>query len=266
MDRIQELRQFQVDAFARNVFEGNPAAVVPLDEWLPDAVMQAIAAENNLSETAFFVPVGSVYGLRWFTPLKEVDLCGHATLATAHVLYEHLGASLPSITFRTLSGELRVRKSVGVYSMDFPLRRPTDVQVPTALVSGIGCSPFRVLAADDYIAVLADEEAVRLVVPDHLALMQLDLRGVIVTAPGNHTDFVSRFFAPKFGVPEDPVTGSAHCALVPYWAERLGKGDLNARQVSRRGGNLSCKLLADRVELTGSAVTFMKGTIRIPVP
>lgn len=260
----RDIRQFQVDAFARNVFEGNPAAVVPLDQWLPDAAMQAIAGENNLSETAFFVRVGAAYDLRWFTPTREVDLCGHATLASAHVLFEHLGVTQRSVTFRTRSGNLHVRRAAGVYTMDFPVRSPVSAQVPEALINGIGCSPIQVLVADDYIAVLADEAAVLAVEPDHAALMKLELRGVIVTAPGIHADFVSRFFAPKFGVPEDPVTGSAHCALAPYWAKRLGRDELTARQVSKRGGDLTCKLSGDRVELTGSAITFMEGVLRIP--
>lgn len=264
MNRIQELRQFQVDAFARNVFEGNPAAVVPLERWLPDAVMQAIGAENNLSETAFFVPAGERFDLRWFTPAREVDLCGHATLASAHVLFEHLGVTQPSVTFRTRSGDLHVRGCAGVYTMDLPRQNPVEVLAPAALVKGIGCTPIEVLAADDYIAVLTDESAVRAVEPGHMTLMQLDRRGVIVTAPGVHADFVSRFFAPKYGVPEDPVTGSAHCALAPYWSQRLGKNELTARQVSKRGGDLTCTLSGDRVELTGRAITFMEGVLRIP--
>lgn len=255
------LQQYQVDAFAERAFEGNPAAVVPLDVWLPDALMQAIALENNLSETAFFVPEGDGYRLRWFTPGTEVDLCGHATLATAHVLYAHLGHSAPAITFHTRSGALHVSRSGAGYVMDFPAGRPRVVQAPGALIEGIGCVPLETWADGKYMAVLKDEAAVRAVTPDAAALMRLDLNGVIVTAPGEETDFVSRYFAPRVGVLEDPVTGSAHCMLAPWWANRLGRNELQARQVSARGGNVGCVVRGDRVELTGNAVTFMEATI-----
>lgn len=256
-----KLKQFQVDAFASRAFEGNPAAVCPLDAWLDDAVMQAIAAENNLSETAFFVPENTGFALRWFTPVREVDLCGHATLATAHVLYAHLGYTAPAVSFATRSGELVVSKKGERLQMDFPARRPVRCAPPEALLRGLGAEPVEVWAADDYVAVFASEAAIRAIAPDYAALGELDLRGVCVTAPGADADFVSRFFAPRFGIPEDPVTGSAHCTLAPYWAERLGKPTLSAHQVSTRGGRLTCELAGERVLLSGRAVTFMEAEI-----
>lgn len=256
-----KIKQYQVDAFATRAFEGNPAAVCPLESWLDDTQLQAIAEENNLSETAFFVPSGKGFKLRWFTPVKEVDLCGHATLATAHVIFELLGYAEPVITFETRSGELFVEKHGNRLQMDFPACPPTRCEVSDTLVKGLGVRPIDVLAADDYVAVFDSEATVRAIAPDYTVLGQLDLRGVIVTAPGIDVDFVSRFFAPKFGIPEDPVTGSAHCELAPYWAAKLGKKTLSARQVSKRGGNLACELRANRVVLSGSAVTFMEAEI-----
>lgn len=256
-----KLKQYQVDAFASRVFEGNPAAVCPLDAWLDDALLQAIAEENNLPETAFFVPSGNGFGLRWFTPTTEVDLCGHATLAAAQVIFEVLGRDAPEILFETRSGELRVVKQGGSLRMDFPARPPDACSPPDALVKGLGVRPDAVLAADDYLAVFDSEATVRAIAPDYALLSQLDLRGVIVTAPGEDVDFVSRFFAPRFGIPEDPVTGSAHCELAPYWASRLGRTALSARQVSRRGGALRCELAGDRVLLYGTAVIFMRAEI-----
>jgi PhzF family phenazine biosynthesis protein len=259
------LRQYQVDAFTRTPFAGNPAAVCPLASWLDDALLQAIAEENNLSETAFFVPSAKGFRLRWFTPLSEVDLCGHATLASAHVLFDVLGYAQPAITFETRSGELHVRKKNGLLEMDFPAQPPLACTAPEALSLGLGAVPLAVLAAQDYLAVFADEASIRAIVPDHAQLARLDRRGVIVSAPGRDVDFVSRFFAPKVGVPEDPVTGSAHCALTPYWAERLGKSALVARQVSRRGGDLLCELRGERVLISGAAVTVMVATMTVPV-
>jgi PhzF family phenazine biosynthesis protein len=256
-----KLRQYQVDAFATRVFEGNPAAVCPLERWLDDALLQAIAAENNLSETAFFVPTKEGFGLRWFTPLTEVDLCGHASLAAAHVLFESLGYAGRSIRFETRSGELIVKKTGGRLEMDFPACRPRPCAAPETLVKGLGQRPLEVLAADDYLAVYDSEAVVRAITPDFALLAQLDLRGVVITAPGTDADFVSRFFAPSYGIAEDPVTGSAHCELAPYWAARLGKSILTARQVSRRGGSLTCEMRAGRVLLAGSAVTFMEAEI-----
>lgn len=258
---------FQIDAFAERVFQGNPAAVCPLDAWLPEALMQAIAAENNLSETAFCVPEGDGYGLRWFTPLKEIDLCGHATLATAHVLFEHLGFAGAEIVFSTRSGALRVTRAGDRLAMDFPAKAVEPCAAPGALIEGLGRAPLEVYGGRDYLAVFADAAEVRALRPDPRRLAELDRHGVIVTAPGGaedgDVDFVSRFFVPKFGVDEDPVTGSAHCSLTPFWAARLGKATLEARQVSRRGGRLQCTLAGERVILRGRAVTYMAATIEV---
>ncbi len=258
-----KLKQYQVDAFASRVFEGNPAGVVPLTAWLPDSVLQAIAEENNLAETAFFVPEGEGFHLRWFTPVVEMDLCGHATLATAHVLFEHLGYTKSPITFETRSGKLIVGRSGALLVMDFPSRPPSPRKPPTGLLEGLGRSSGEVLASDDYLVVYENEAAIRALSPDHAKLSTLDLRGVIVTAPGSDADFVSRFFAPRMGIPEDPATGSAHCELTPYWAARLGKTKLVGRQLSKRGAELLCELKGDRVMLSGRAVTFMEAEITI---
>ncbi|MEN8175316.1 MAG: PhzF family phenazine biosynthesis protein [Pseudomonadota bacterium] len=258
-----EIRLFQVDAFASHVFEGNPAAVCPLETWPDDAILQSIATETNLSDTAFYVPTEEGFDLRWFTPVAEVDLCGHATLATAHVLFEHLGYSGPAIRFDTRSGILTVENAEGMLRMDFPAEPPVPCPAPEALVSGLGQSPVEVLAASDYVAVFDTEEKIRALAPDLDRLRTLDRRGVVVTAPGDEVDFVSRFFAPKYGIPEDPVTGSAHCELAPYWQQQLGRDRLQARQVSRRGGDVQCELRNDRVILGGRAVTFMEGKIRL---
>ena len=259
-----KLKQFQVDAFARKIFEGNPAAVCPLQAWLPDATMQAIAAENNLSETAFFVPNASGFELRWFTPVAEVDLCGHATLGSAHVLFEELGYDGSEIRFATRSGELRVKRSSGgLLAMDFPVIGLKPCATPRDLIDGLGAAPSETYAADDYVAVFDDAQTIRDLAPDFATLSKLDLRGVIATAPGEEVDFVSRCFAPKYGIPEDPVTGSAHCELAPYWAQRLGKQVLRARQVSKRGGELLCELTGDRVIISGTAVTFLEAELRL---
>ncbi|MHB8845426.1 MAG: PhzF family phenazine biosynthesis protein [Nitrospirota bacterium] len=260
-----KIKQYQVDAFARRVFEGNPAAVCPLDAWLKEETLQAIAGENNLSETAFFVPRGAGFHLRWFTPVAEVDLCGHATLASAHVLFEILGYRKKVIEFETRSGKLIVERKVdGLLAMDFPARPPKPCPAPEALVEGLGRRPVEVLAADDYIAVFDNEADIRALSPDLAKLRQLDLRGVCVTAPGLNVDFVNRFFAPKLGIPEDPVTGSAHCELAPYWSSRLKRKTLRAFQASRRGGEVLCTINDNgRVILQGSAVTFMEAEIDI---
>lgn len=256
-----KLKQYQVDAFATRAFEGNPAAVCPLDSWLDDNVLQAIAEENNLSETAFFVPSERGYQLRWFTPVKEVDLCGHATLAAAHVLFDRLDYAQPVITFETRSGDLFVKRNGQQLEMDFPASTLMPCAVPGILVEALGQHPVEVLAAEDYVAVFDSEATIRAITPNLALLGQLDLRGVIVTAPGATVDFVSRMFAPKYGIPEDPVTGSAHCELAPYWAAKFGKTRLEARQVSRRGGSLTCEVNANRVTLSGRAVTFMEAEI-----
>lgn len=257
------IRQYQVDAFTTRLFEGNPAAVCPLDAWLEDELLQNIAAENNLSETAFFVKKESTFHLRWFTPVAEVNLCGHATLAAAHVIFEHLAYSGPAISFATRSGVLTVQRQGALLVMDFPSTPPRICLAPDELIAGLGRQPIEVLAADDYFAVFEHEDIVRSIQPDFANLAKLDLRGVIITSHGHQADFVSRFFAPKFGIPEDPVTGSAHCALTPYWSAKLGKQILNGRQISKRGGNIQCELKDDRVELKGHAVTFMEADILI---
>lgn len=256
-----KIKQYQVDAFATRAFEGNPAAVCPLDSWLDDIQLQAIAEENNLSETAFFVPSEKGFHLRWFTPVKEIDLCGHATLAAAHILFDSLGYAKPAITFETRSGDLFVTRKGQLLEMDFPACLPTPCLLPELLAEGLGQRPLAVLAADDYIAVFDNEATIRAITPNQVLLGQLDLRGVAVTAPGVEVDFVSRFFAPKYGIAEDPVTGSAHCELAPYWANKLGKRILSAKQVSRRGGNIVCEVNVDRVRLSGQAVTFMEAEI-----
>ena len=257
------LRMYQVDAFADRVFSGNPAAVVPLEAWLPDALMQAIAAENNLAETAFFAPEGNGYRLRWFTPLAEVDLCGHATLASADVLYRLLGYSAAAVTFESRSGPLVVSRQGDLYAMDFPALGLEPSTPSPILVEALGVAPVDALRSMDHVVVLEREAQVRALAPDLSKLRALDLRGVCVTAPGDEVDFVSRFFAPNLGVDEDPVTGSAHCALAPYWAPRLGKTAMVARQLSPRGGTVQCDLRGDRVTLRGRAAHYMTAEITV---
>jgi PhzF family phenazine biosynthesis protein len=253
---------FQVDAFTNRVFGGNPAGVCPLDSWLDSDVMQAIAAENNLAETAFFVAGPDRYHLRWFTPTTEVDLCGHATLASAWVLFEKLGAKSGEVSFDTRSGVLVVKKAGDLLSMDFPSRPGEPVQAPAALIAGLGCAkPAEVLRARDYLVVLESEEAVRALRPDFAELTKVQTWGIIATAPGKDADFASRFFAPAHGVPEDPVTGSSHCTLIPYWSKRLGKTRLAAHQVSARGGELACEDLGARVSIAGRAALYLEGSI-----
>ena len=257
-----ELPIFQIDAFAGRVFAGNPAAVCPLESWLPDATLQAIAAENNLSETAFFVPQGEDFGLRWFTPATEVDLCGHATLASAALILGRLAPKRTSVRFHTRGGILEVARAGDMLEMDFPalpaLRAAADANVTAAL----GAEPLELWHAErDFMAVFATEAEIRALAPDQAALRTLARPGMIVTAPGEDVDFVSRFFAPALGVPEDPVTGSAHCTLAPYWAARLGKTVLTARQVSARGGEIGCEFKGARVVLRGRATFYLEGKI-----
>ncbi len=254
---------FQVDAFSRKVFGGNPAAVCLLKKWLDDEVLQGLAAENNLSETAFLVQkTDGLFGLRWFTPAVEVDLCGHATLASAFAIFSFVNGSLSSIDFETASGLLTVSKAGDLLSMDFPARKPIPIEPPPILSEALGLEPLAVLKSRNLLAVFEDESNIGNIKPDFEKLMQIpDALAVIVTAPGENCDFVSRFFAPKVGIPEDPVTGSAHCTLIPYWAERLDKRELHARQLSKRGGELFCKHLDDRVQISGHAVLFAKGEI-----
>jgi PhzF family phenazine biosynthesis protein len=256
---------YQVDAFADRAFSGNPAAVCPLDGWLPGDVMQAIAAENNLSETAFFLPEGEGWRLRWFTPTTEVDLCGHATLAAAYVIFNVLAPERERVIFHTeRAGDLAVARDGDLLALDFPSRPPSPCVSPPALGAALGRQPTALLAARDYLAIYDDPDDVAALAPDFAALARLDRFAVIATAPGSGgADFVSRFFAPAQGVDEDPVTGSAHCTLIPYWARRLGKTRLQARQLSRRGGSLSCALDGDRVTIAGRAVLYLTGTIEI---
>lgn len=256
---------YQVDAFADRAFAGNPAAVCPLSSWPEDALLQAIAAENNLSETAFFVArEDGSYDLRWFAPIGEVDLCGHATLATGYILRHRLGVKTDTLRFTSRSGLLEVRCDDTGYVLDFPAQPVAPAPAPSLLVEGLALTPVDVVAGMDWIAVVESEEQVLGVRPDLAVLARLDRRGVCVTAPGRNHDFVSRFFAPKYGIPEDPVTGSAHCALAPYWCARLGRATLDARQLSARGGDLRCEVRGDRVLLGGGAVLFFEGMIELP--
>jgi predicted PhzF superfamily epimerase YddE/YHI9 len=256
---------YQVDAFTDRLFGGNPAAVCPLDAWLSDATMQAIAAENNLAETAFFVRDGDDYALRWFTPTVEVDLCGHATLASGHVVVKFIEPQRQSVGFRTLkAGTLVVSRQDDMLVMDFPARPPAPTQAPPGLFAALGGSPREVLRARDHLVVYESADDVAALKPDFAALAQVDCWAVITTAPGkNGVDFVSRFFAPRQGIPEDPATGSSHCTLAPYWAKRLGKTTLEARQLSRRVGALRCTLNGDRVGIAGRAVLYLEGAIEV---
>jgi len=254
---------YQADAFTSSLFGGNPAAICPLDKWLPDETMQKIASENNLAETAFFVPEGDGYKLRWFTPEFEIDLCGHATLASAHIIFTELGYTKESIHFETLkAGTLTVSRAGDKYTMDFPSRPPIVIEVPNGLVEALGGKePKAILRSRDYFLVYDNEEDITELSPDFTALSKFDTVGFIVTARGNNSDFVSRFFAPGAGIPEDPVTGSAHCNLIPYWADKLGKNELHAYQLSARKGELWCELKGERVLMSGNAVTYLKGEI-----
>lgn len=258
-------RIFQVDAFTTRRFEGNPAAVMPLDSFLSDTALQAIAAENNLAETAFLVRDGDDYRLRWFTPTIEVPLCGHATLASAAVVMERLEPRRVRVIFHTASGPLTVRRSDVGYIMDFPVRRSEPVSMPPGLVAALGVVPVEVVADSfNYLAELKSAQVVRELAPDIAAIARLDRSGVIITAPGDGPyDFVSRYFAPAKGIAEDPVTGGAHCALAPYWAKRLGKAEFRAFQASRRGGEIVCRVIGDRVELAGSCIFYLEGEVEI---
>lgn len=256
---------YQIDAFTSAAFSGNPAGVCLLDEWLGDETLQAIAEENNLSETAFIVKNGDSYDLRWFTPKIEIDLCGHATLASAFVVFNYIDPSRISVSFNSKSGILSVNKGEKeLLVMDFPSRKPMPCNRPEVLVLGLGSEPKEILRSTrDYLAIFDSEITVRNLEPNQAEISKLDCLGVIVSAPGVETDFVSRFFAPEAGVPEDPVTGSAHSTLVPYWAKRLNKNQLHAFQVSKRGGELFCEDRGDRVQIAGNAVAYLEGTITI---
>ncbi|MEZ5351765.1 MAG: PhzF family phenazine biosynthesis protein [Bryobacteraceae bacterium] len=261
-----ELPIFQLDAFASRQFGGNPASVCPLPEWIPARTMQAIATENNQAETAFFVPSGSGYELRWFTPAIEVKLCGHATLASAFVLFEYLNFTGDSVTFETKSGDLAVRRlEDGRLLLDFPAIPPQRCQPHERLIDGLGTQPLEVLRGDYYLAIYPRERDVHTLNPNMDALAQLDRIGVIATAPGDEdgVDFVSRFFAPAAGIPEDPATGSAHCTLTPYWSQRLGRKNMHALQVSRRVGEFWVEDRDDRTWIAGNVKPYLRGTIEI---
>ncbi|MBK6749488.1 MAG: PhzF family phenazine biosynthesis protein [Pyrinomonadaceae bacterium] len=257
---------FQVDAFTDKAFGGNPAAVVPLDAWLSDEVMLAIAAENNLAETAFFVQNGDRYEIRWFTPKVEVDLCGHATLASAYVIFECLKRESESIDFHShRSGSLGVTKEGGKMVLDFPAYPVSEIEQSDELAGAIGAIPSKVYETQGNMVMmrLESESQIRELSPDFNALLGIDYDEFIVTAPGDDCDFVSRMFAPRIGINEDPVTGAIHCSLIPYWADQLGKNEMFARQVSERGGELFCELQGDRVKIGGEAVLYLKGEIYV---
>ena len=257
---------FEVLAFTDRLFTGNPAGICVLGEWLPDEMLQKIATENNLAETAFFIDRGNSFDIRWFSPAAEIDLCGHATIGSAHVLFEHLGRSGNSLAFQSRSsGELSVDRAGGRLVLDFPSRPAAASEAPALLAESLGAQPSEVCKNRDYIAVFERQEQVAELQPNLAELAKLEgVQGVCVTAPGNNCDFVSRYFAPSVGVPEDSVTGSTHCALIPYWAKRLGKSKLHARQLSPRGGELFCEDRGDRVGIGGTAVTYVQGTMLLP--
>lgn len=255
---------YQVDAFTKKVFKGNPAAVCPLESWLETELMQRIALENNLSETAFFVKKNDVYEIRWFTPSAEIDLCGHATLASAFVIFEILQAENKIVKFHShKSGALSVEKTDNIFTLDFPSRPVLPAEIPNGLFEAIGKTPKEVFKARDYFLVYDNEREISEIKPNFSRLSEINAHGFIVTAKGETCDFVSRFFAPEVGIFEDPVTGSAHCNLIPFWAERLGKNKLFARQISARGGELFCELKGDRVKIGGNAVLYLKGEIYV---
>jgi PhzF family phenazine biosynthesis protein len=257
---------FHVDAFTANAFEGNPAAVCPLPKWLDDDLLQSVAAENNLSETAYLVPRGDQYELRWFTPRCEAKLCGHATLASGLVILQIIAPGSNSVGFQTrFSGRLTVSRDGDLMAMDLPAKIPWGCANPPAeLLDGLGIAPSSVMQIeDDYFAVYEDAKTIKCIRPDFRRLEKLHPAGVAITAPGEDSDFVSRFFAPSYGIPEDPVTGSTHCSLAPYWGERLGKTSLHARQFSQRGGELWCELKGDRVIIKGNAVLTLRGELSI---
>ena len=256
---------FQVDAFTDKVFGGNPAAVCPLEQWLPDDVMQRIAMENAVAETAFFVPLDMGYEIRWFTPEIEMDLCGHATLATAHVISKHLRPAPSSIEFHSKSGELTVTIEETTLTLNFPSRKPKPAEAPQVILDAIQKKPVEILKSRDYVLVFDDEETIRHLKPKQSILDQINLDpgGVVVTARGKEVDFVSRFFTPQSSIFEDPVTGSAHCSLIPYWSEKLGKTSMLALQLSPRVGKLFCEDLGARVLMSGEAVTYLEGYITV---
>lgn len=257
------LLYYVVNAFSAGPFSGNPAGVCPLEKWLPDEAIQRIAAENNLSETAFFVPEGGGYRLRWFTPATEVDLCGHATLAAAFVAYEFLRCAAPSLRFDTKSGPLSVARDGDSLEMDFPALGLSSAPIAPDLTEGLGAMPQVAFLSMDTVAVFDNEDAVRALRPRPEVLKRLEGRGVIATAPGRTCDYVLRFFGPKAGIPEDPATGSAQSLLAPYWAQKWGKNRLTVRQLSARGGEMACRVEGGRVFISGRAVLYLKGEISL---
>jgi PhzF family phenazine biosynthesis protein len=257
------LRIYQVDAFHHELLRGNPAAIIPLDKWLTDEKLQAIAGENNLSETAFFLPEeNGAIPLRWFTPNKEVRLCGHATLAAAHVLFQEIGLTPPIIRFSSLSGILEVERLEKGYRLNFPADEGRSAGIPPNLESALGISIKETIQGNDDLLVITNNQAqIAGMTPDFNALQEYDVRGIIVSAPGDEVDFVSRCFYPRYGINEDPVTGSAHTLMTPYWAKKIGKQVLEARQISQREGILRCTLQGNRVLLEGQAITYLRGQI-----
>ncbi|MEO1300150.1 MAG: PhzF family phenazine biosynthesis protein [Cyanobacteria bacterium J06636_16] len=260
-----KLPLFQVDTFTNKVFKGNPAAVCPLEHWLASDIMQQIAAENAVPETAFFVPLEKDFAIRWFTPEIEMDLCGHATLATAHVIANHLESSVSSVRFQSNSGELTVAIADPLLTLDLPARKPVPSNAPSVILEAIQQKPVEILKSRDYVLVFEHEDIIQNLTPDQKTLDQINLDpgGVMVTAKGAKVDFVSRFFTPQASIFEDPVTGSAHCSLIPYWSEKLGKNDMVALQLSARGGKLYCRNAGDRVLLAGEAKTYLEGFITL---
>jgi PhzF family phenazine biosynthesis protein len=252
---------FEVFAFTRRMFAGNPAAVCLLEEWLPNEQLQAIAAQNDLPETAFIIRRSGFFDLRWMTPTTEVELCGHATLAAAHVLFRHLDYTGSEIHFQAQSGELKVKRAENRLVLDFPSWPAAQIEPSKELNAALGAEPERLLHGRDYFAVFASEQEVAAIKPDLGRVADLDAQGVVLTAPGDDSDFVSRYFAPAAGIREDPVTGSTHCTLIPYWSQRLGKKELFARQISPRGGELFCEERGDRVGIGGEALTYVEGKI-----
>lgn len=259
-----KLALYQVDAFTNKIFGGNPAAVCPLDKWLPDAVMQKIAAENNVSETAFFIPKDGDYELRWFTPTTEVDLCGHATLASSYVLFEILKYHEKTLRFHTRSGVLSVEKTAEGFKMNLPADKPQETEVTPLLTRAVGVKPIQAIKGKNILmAVISSESELRSLIPEIYTVMQVHRHGLIITAKGDQVDFVSRSFFPNMGINEDPVTGASHTLLTPYWSTKLGKTSMKAQQLSKRCGDLQCTLVGDRVEISGQAVLYLSGEIEI---
>ncbi|HEY4936702.1 MAG TPA: PhzF family phenazine biosynthesis protein [Puia sp.] len=259
-----KLKVYIANAFSEKKFGGNPAAVVPLNEWLSDMLMQQIAAQNNLAETAYIVPQGNDYAIRWFTPTVEVDLCGHATLASAHVMFVHLGYGRDQIIFHSKSGPLKVTRNLDRITLDFPANEPGKITDDGSIEKALGIKPWAVFKSlYDYMVVLENQSDIEALKPDLSLVKKLPARGLIVTAKGDKVDFVSRCFFPQSGIDEDPVTGSAHVVMVPYWAKQTGKNKLSAIQLSARKGYLDCELVGDRVLMSGHAHTYLEGDFYI---